>query len=113
MAASREASKSAGDGPGTVGGGSFRIAFSSSANRVLSFDCIPLSAADLSGMAWFLPRPAPVRTSGRPENRTSAFSLPPSIFAIRREAIENRLGRLGQNKRLTLLVPRQGRSKGK
>jgi hypothetical protein len=52
-------------------------------------------------------------TSGRPENRTSAFSLPPSIFAIRREAIENRLGRLGQNKRLTLLVPRQGRSKGK
>jgi hypothetical protein len=40
IAASREASKSAGDWPGTVGGGSFRIAFSSTANRDLSVDCI-------------------------------------------------------------------------
>ena len=47
IAASREASKSAGDGPGTAGGGSFRNAFSSVANRDLSFDCIPRSAPSI------------------------------------------------------------------
>jgi hypothetical protein len=43
MAASREASNSAGDSSPTVGAGNLRIAFSSRANRDLSLDCIPLS----------------------------------------------------------------------
>src|ERR1035437_5258904 len=59
MAASREASKSAGDCSST-GGGSFRIAFSSIANRDLSLDCIPLSVHQNSGdgrspTAWLFP----------------------------------------------------------
>jgi len=45
MAASREASKSAGDWPGTAGAGNLRIAFSSTANRDLSLDCIYFQSA--------------------------------------------------------------------
>ena len=60
MAASREASKSAGDSHGTAGGATFRMAFSSRANRDLSLDCIPLSVHQNSGdgrsaAAWLLP----------------------------------------------------------
>jgi hypothetical protein len=49
IAASREASKSAGDWPDTAGAGELRTAFSSLANRDLSFDCISRSVRYNSG----------------------------------------------------------------
>jgi hypothetical protein len=49
IAASREASRSAGDSHGTAGGATLRIAFSSRANRDLSLDCISLSVRQNSG----------------------------------------------------------------